>query len=232
MVVFFTQEYKIQLANAEPPAVLRTCHESREQALKSYQLAFQTTFDLGPTKIIRQPKWFINFESDILVPKGHWNIVAFSDFLARGPKTIAVDANGSFWTDNLEKWATDSDRGEKVQIALENLDRMVLYDSRTGIALKGERYWQRFIASNPNEKKDLRFEELDENDAVKQLSLQQSSTLSQMEKLVIGALKRGRHAEETVDEKIEGVANTVETEEELVQMPQFRRMKLVMSDRS
>lgn len=73
----------------------------------------------------------VNWYSDVFLPRGYWNMIAYEDFLARcvGPmRRLAVDPTTSFWADGLKKYVL---KGIWPFVGLEEI---TLYDA-TGLGV-------------------------------------------------------------------------------------------------
>ncbi|KAE9365608.1 hypothetical protein N431DRAFT_431036 [Stipitochalara longipes BDJ] len=158
--VFFTQKYTTELSKPKVPSLLRTSQESRAEALKHYKLEFRTQMTL-PTgiKLTLEARIYINYATDVLAPRGFWNIVSFSDFAVRISKKgivhLAIDTEGSFWADNLRDYCTHGNW------PLNGVQELMLYDSRGEKFWKGMDYLDKFRKRYKGGPKLLVLEELD-----------------------------------------------------------------------
>jgi hypothetical protein len=133
--IFYTQWYSSSLALITPPAILSVSKEAREEALKHYVLEFETHMTLPKDlSVVMQPRFYINYACDTLLPRGHWNIVSFADFASRaernGLKSLAIDVCDSFWTENLRDYVA------KGAWVFDGLEELVIYD------VSGKRMWK------------------------------------------------------------------------------------------
>jgi 2EXR family len=133
--VFFTQAYSVELSKPRYPSILRTSQEARTEALKYYKWEFRTEMSL-PTGITVTigAKMYINYASDVLIPRGFWNIMSFADFADRvteaGLVHLALDVEGSFWRENCRDYC------RKGTWVLNGVQELILYDSR------GDTFWK------------------------------------------------------------------------------------------
>ena len=181
--VFFTQKYTTELAKPKVPALLHTSRESRAEALKHYKLEFRTHTDVPSTgvKLTLEARIFINYASDILVPRGFWNIVSFEDFAfrvrRRGLKHLAIDTEGSFWTTNLRDYCTYGNW------SLNGVQELILYDSRREKFWKGMDYLDKFKKRYKGGPRSLVLEELDgdKSDSVRDVEMYLRKTFDRIE---------------------------------------------------
>ena len=116
--------------------------------------------------VVMQPRFYINYASDTLLPRGHWNIVSFADFASRaernGLQSLAIDVCDSFWTENLR------DHVAKGVWVLNGLEELIIYD------VSGKKMWKESSDLEKSKKRyqcgprDLSFVEFDgeETDAL------------------------------------------------------------------
>ncbi|PVH71297.1 hypothetical protein DL98DRAFT_521146 [Cadophora sp. DSE1049] len=102
---------------------------------------------------------YLNPSIDTLAPRGFWNIISFSDFCSRisslGLHTIAIDASGCFWRENLKDYC------RRRCWVLNGVREVLIYDSMGVGELKGSEYLERF-RERVVEKRELSFVELEE----------------------------------------------------------------------
>jgi hypothetical protein len=126
---FMAQSYSVLLSPTPPPAILHASKEAREEGLEHYTLEFRTDFNL-PDKgisLVHEPRTYINYASDLIVPCGHWNVVSFGDFARRWYGQLghlAMDVRGSFWRDNVKEYV------EKGQWLFPGVKEIVLFDRK------------------------------------------------------------------------------------------------------
>jgi hypothetical protein len=124
---FFALKYESIIANKSPPSILQVSQEARLEALRHYSLEYNTVFP--PKSGIDHSfpaRFYINYTSDILTPRGHWNSVAFWDFLRRGSGKmvyLAIDVTESFWRDNVK------DNLAINELLFEGVSEIILYDA-------------------------------------------------------------------------------------------------------
>jgi hypothetical protein len=96
---------------------------------------------LGITVIIAA-RTYVNYACDVLVPRGFWNLVAFSDFTDRvtraGLVHLAMDTEGSFWQSNLKDYCNHG------TWALNGVQELMLYTSKDDSIWKGSAYLEKF----------------------------------------------------------------------------------------
>jgi 2EXR family len=141
--VFFTQKYSTELSKPKVPVLLRTNQESRAEALKHYKLEFRTHMALQTgTTVILAARIYINYASDVLVPRGNWNVISFSNFYDRvtnaGLAHLAMDTAGCFWAENLKDYCTHGNW------PFNGLKELMLYDSHGETFWKGSEYLDKF----------------------------------------------------------------------------------------
>lgn len=111
---------------------------------------------------------YVNYETDTLMPRGHWNILSFAHFFRRVGerlRCLAVDVNGNFWTDNMREYC------KKRVWLFPGLDELILYysledleDLEEGALEQSERLdkWKKEYKGGP---KDFAFEDLSFGDS-------------------------------------------------------------------
>lgn len=109
--------------------------------------------------VIIAPKFYINYASDTLIPRGYWNIISFSDLTTRvktSLRSIAIDVNGSFWRENLRDYC------KKGSWPFGKLEELILYDPSSEGIFKGSEYLEKFRRRYKSGPKDLGFSECEE----------------------------------------------------------------------
>ncbi|KAH8790403.1 hypothetical protein F5882DRAFT_401462 [Hyaloscypha sp. PMI_1271] len=199
--VFFTQKYSTELSKPKVPTLLQTSQESRAEALKHYKLEFRTHMALqtGIT-IILAARIYINYASDVLVPRGNWNVISFSNFYDRATKAglihLAMDTAGCFWIDNLKNYCTHGNW------PLNSVEELMLYNSRGETFWKGSEHLDKFRKRYKGGPKLLEMEELEG---------QRSEDIAHVEKYLL----------KTFD-KIEGKEERFEMDMEALILPKKR----------
>ena len=94
--------------------------------MRHYTLEYKTVYPIiSGVKHSYEAKFYINYATDTLVPRGNWNPVGFWDLMRRGwgrLAHLAIDVTGSFWIDNVK---------ENVAInewLFEGVRELILYD--------------------------------------------------------------------------------------------------------
>lgn len=84
--------------------------------------------------VVMEPRFYINYASDTLLPRGHWNVISFQDFYSRaeinGLKSLAIDVCDTFWRENLRDYVA------KGAWVLNGLEELVIYD------VSGKNMWK------------------------------------------------------------------------------------------
>lgn len=160
--IFYCQQYLVELAPLPPPHILAVSREAREEALKSYSLEFLTSMHCTDEINASMPaKWYVNWECDMFVPRGYWNLVSFADFVSRGIKNglqrVAIDVSGAFWRENLKDYVLGKDCW-----TLNGVREVVLYDAREDEMWKGSDYLDKFRKRHKDGPRILSFEQLEE----------------------------------------------------------------------
>lgn len=157
--IFYTQWYSSSLALINPPPILSVSKEAREEALKHYVLEFETHMTIPKgISVVMQPRFYINYASDTLLPRGYWNIVSFADFYSRaernGLKSLAIDVCDSFWTENLRDYVA------KGAWVFNGLEELLIYDVSGKTMWKESRDLEKFKKRYKGGPRDLGFMEL------------------------------------------------------------------------
>jgi hypothetical protein len=158
--IFYTQWYSSSLALITHPPILSVSKEAREEALKHYVLEFETHMTpLEGVSVVIQPRFYINYACDTLLPRGYWNIGSFADFASRaesnGLKSLAIDVCDSFWAENLRDYVA------KGAWVLNGLEELVIYDVSGKKMWKESRDLEKFKKRYKGGPRDLSFVELD-----------------------------------------------------------------------
>lgn len=199
--VFFTQKYTTELSKPKVPTLLQTSQESRAEALKHYKLEFCTHMALqtGIT-IVLAARIYINYASDVLVPRGNWNVISFRNFYDRVTKAglihLAMDTAGCFWIDNLKDYCTHG------TWPLNSVKELMLYNSRGETFWKGSEHLDKFRKRYKGGSKLLEMEKLEG---------QRSEDVAYVEKYLL----------KTFD-KIEGKEERIEVDMEAPILPKRR----------
>lgn len=132
-------------------------HSAPTSALTSQTTAITVTLP---------PTIFLAPSIDILVPRGFWNIVSFSDFCSRiealGVQKIAIDVGSCFWRENLKDYC------RRRCWVLNGVAEVWLYEGAESVGLgrgKGGEYLERVRERNI-EKRELRFVDLEFEEGV------------------------------------------------------------------
>ncbi|KUJ08240.1 uncharacterized protein LY89DRAFT_691133 [Mollisia scopiformis] len=153
--IFYTQAYECELSHRPPPPIFRVNSESRKEALKHYTLEFATGMTLPKgISVTVSARIYINYSVDILLPRGYWNLVAFSNLASRAGgrlKHLAVDVNGSLWKDNLRDYC------KKRCWVFYELQELILYDSSGVDMFKRSDFLEKFRERYRGGPKDLSF---------------------------------------------------------------------------
>lgn len=162
---FYTQSYECELSTRPPPPIFRVCTESRNEALKHYDLEFATSMTLPGGIAVNIPaRMYINYASDTLVPRGYWNIVSFYNFTGRLSgklRSLAIDVNGTFWTENMKDYC------KKRYWLFGELEELILYDSSEEEIFKDSAFLEKFRQRYRGGPKDLGFSDLSFGDPEK-----------------------------------------------------------------
>jgi hypothetical protein len=158
--IFYVQRYDCELSARPPPPIFRAASESRREALKYYALEYSTGMTLpNGTSVTIAPKFYINYASDTIIPRGFWNIISFSNFALRvagSLKFLAIDVNGSFWTENMRDYC------KKAVWLFGELEELILYDSSADEMFKESGFLEKFRQKYRDGPKDLGFEECEQ----------------------------------------------------------------------
>ncbi|KAI6714729.1 hypothetical protein JHW43_002697 [Diplocarpon mali] len=166
-IIYYIQYYTTELAAKSPPpraALSSTCRLAREVVHSAYAHEFTSEMKISNDFTATMPAtMYINFDIDTVVPRGHWNIVSFSDFVTRVQgrlKSVAMDVHGSFWRENVKDYV-------KARSWVFNGVREVLLYVGTGeLTMKGGEYLERFRKKETG-RRDLSFVELAEGPKAK-----------------------------------------------------------------
>ncbi|KAK2624147.1 hypothetical protein QTJ16_006781 [Diplocarpon rosae] len=161
-MIYYIQYYTTELAAKSPPsrtALASTCRLARAEAHSAYAHEFTSQMKISNDFTATMPAtMYINFDIDTLVPRGHWNIVSFSDFVTRvqGRLTsVAMDVHGSFWKENVQDYV------KARSWVFNGVREVLLYVGTAEFTMKGGEYLERFRRKGTG-RKDLSFLEIEE----------------------------------------------------------------------
>ncbi|KAL2062027.1 hypothetical protein VTL71DRAFT_6293 [Oculimacula yallundae] len=144
--IFYIQHYESEVSPSSrvAPALLSVSKAARSECLKCYSMEFVCEMTITGSgdrdgecedneeevvkaeKFSTPPRMWINFNIDVLVPRGFWNIVSFPDFASRvygRMRCVALDVEGAFWKDNLRDYC------RMKCWALNGVEEVLLYSS-------------------------------------------------------------------------------------------------------
>lgn len=118
---------------------------------------------------VNPARFYVNYATDTLIPRGHWNICAYKDLRRRTAgklRSLALDVNGNFWKHNLSDLVVAGETWE-----FEGLQEIILYDA-TKHRLFGPRdHYEVFKKKWDGKTRDLWFVDLEEGKERKKLDV-------------------------------------------------------------